>query len=131
MPFCPKCRYEYKTGIAVCPDCDERLVDSLPDDADNEHPEYENWIPLARLTSPQLSEMLLEVLRGRDIPAVVQSQGGYFGKTGQMGIGSFTPAGAGFILLVPEEFVVAADREAEVVLGDDWKKARLIDIENE
>ncbi|UCD94172.1 MAG: hypothetical protein JSU69_10470 [Candidatus Zixiibacteriota bacterium] len=131
MPFCPKCRYEYKIGIAVCPDCDEKLVDSIPDDADNEHPEYENWIPIARLTSPQFSEMLLEVLRARDIPAVIQSQRGHFGKTGQMGLHSFMSAGAGYILLVPGEFVVEADREAEVMLGDDWRKARLFDIENE
>ena len=131
MPFCPKCRYEYKAGIAVCPDCDEKLVDSLPEEPPETQPEYENWVPLARLTSSQFAEMVLETLHAKEIPAVIQSQGGHFGKTGQMGIHSFMPAGAGFILLVPEEFVVEADLEAELILGDDWKKSRLIDIENE
>jgi hypothetical protein len=29
MPFCPKCRYEYKTGVEVCPDCGLKLVPEL------------------------------------------------------------------------------------------------------
>ena len=30
MPFCPKCRYEYRPEIKVCPDCGEKLVAELP-----------------------------------------------------------------------------------------------------
>ena len=29
MPFCPKCKYEYKEGVKVCSDCGVELVDSL------------------------------------------------------------------------------------------------------
>lgn len=29
MPFCPKCKYEYKDGIKICSDCNVELVDSL------------------------------------------------------------------------------------------------------
>ncbi len=29
--FCPKCRYEYRKGFYVCPDCNVNLIDSLPD----------------------------------------------------------------------------------------------------
>ena len=31
MPFCPKCKYEYKEGIKICADCNVELVDSLAD----------------------------------------------------------------------------------------------------
>lgn len=30
MPFCPKCRAEYREGFTVCSACDEPLVDTLP-----------------------------------------------------------------------------------------------------
>ena len=29
MPWCPKCRNEYREGIAVCAECGVELVDSL------------------------------------------------------------------------------------------------------
>jgi hypothetical protein len=32
MSFCPKCGYEYKPEINLCPDCKEKLVTSLPPD---------------------------------------------------------------------------------------------------
>lgn len=30
MPWCPKCRYEYKEGYTMCADCNVALVDELP-----------------------------------------------------------------------------------------------------
>jgi hypothetical protein len=33
MPFCPKCRYEYRRGVRECPDCRIELVDALPSPA--------------------------------------------------------------------------------------------------
>ena len=30
MPFCPKCKYEYREGFTLCPDCDVELVPELP-----------------------------------------------------------------------------------------------------
>ncbi len=129
MPFCPKCRYEYEEGIFRCPDCDEPLVDRLEEDKKGE--EYKDWIEIARLTSPQFAQMVLEVLHEKEIPAVISSSSGFFGETGQMGIASFAPAGGGFSLLVPEKFVSIADKEAALVLGEVWEKSKLFDIEEE
>lgn len=30
MPWCPKCRYEYRTQVAICPDCEEPLMNQNP-----------------------------------------------------------------------------------------------------
>lgn len=30
MPFCPKCRIEYREGFTTCSDCDVALVSALP-----------------------------------------------------------------------------------------------------
>ena len=29
MPWCPKCKNEYRAGITVCPDCNEELMEEL------------------------------------------------------------------------------------------------------
>ncbi len=29
--FCPNCKYEYKEGIFICPDCGEKLIEKLPE----------------------------------------------------------------------------------------------------
>jgi hypothetical protein len=147
MPFCPKCRYEYLPTVEICPDCDVKLVPTLPlepeepeeseEPPDFEEPDvpsepemlesFDNWIPLARIVSPVTSEMLLEALHSKDIPAILSDHTGYFGKTGQMGVSSYPPIeGAVVTLFVPEEFVRDADQEARIVLGDEWEKVRLI-----
>ena len=132
MPFCPKCRYEYKEGIATCPDCEEALVAALPmaeEDSADEEIVYEDWIPIARLTSHDLAEMLEEGLRAEKIPAVVLSSTGHFGQLGQLGVTAFRPVGGAFSLMVPREYATAADRAAAVILGDQWEKVKLVDID--
>lgn len=133
MPFCPKCRYEYTSGVDVCPDCDVKLVASLPDE-DEENDglgEYDNWVHLARLTSPQSADMVEEVLREKNIPVVIYSGTGHFGMVGQMGPSSPRPVGGGYSVYVPEDFIADADQEALIILGEEWRNAKLIDIENE
>ncbi len=132
MPFCPECRYEYKAGIITCPDCDEELVAELPveigDESIYDSEKYQDWVQLARLTSHEYANMIVEVLHAKEIPAVVLSGGGHFGQLGQMGPSSFRAVGGAFSLMVPKEFVVEADREGEMILGEDWKKYRMVDI---
>ena len=127
MPFCPKCKYEYKAGTDACADCNTTLVESL---AQDDSPDtYKDWIPLARLTSSQYAEMVLECLRAKDIPAVIHSDAGHFGQTGQMGTSSFRPVGGAYTLMVPRDHVIKADSEAGTILGDVWEKSRLCDLD--
>ena len=129
MPYCPKCRYEYEAGVGICPDCDEKLVEALPPEPDEvDEKIFEDWTALARLRSTQMAEMILEALRAKDIPAVLQSGVGYFGYVGTQGLSSYAPVGGGYTLLVPEEYIEQAAGEVEIILGDDWEKSKLIEI---
>jgi hypothetical protein len=142
MPFCPKCRYEYLPTVSKCPDCEVRLVAELPLEPEepDEPPEihepeesvemesFDNWIPLARFTSTQYADLVLEALESKDIPAVLSDKTGYFGKTGQMGLSSSRPiAGALVTLYVPEEFAHDASQEARIILGEEWDKMKASD----
>ena len=131
MPFCPECRYEYKAGTKVCPDCGKELVNNL-DEVDretNKRDEERKWVPLASLTSEQYAEMLIEALREKKIPAVLESDAGFFGMTGQMGPSSFVPVGGAYVVHVDVNMVKEADEEGGVVFGEEWDSFRLIDIE--
>ncbi|HDL02613.1 MAG TPA: hypothetical protein ENH25_00620 [candidate division Zixibacteria bacterium] len=136
MPFCPKCRYEYKPEILICPDCDVSLVDVLPPEPEAaEIPDKSDqidgdWVPVALLTSPQYAEMVEEALRGKDIPVIIHSGAGHFGQIGATGPGSMFSASGGYLVLVNKDFIVEADQEASAILGDVWKKSRLIDLDN-
>ncbi len=127
MPFCPNCKYEYNSTVSVCPDCNENLVETLPEDIEDGEieSEYENWTPICRLTSQQYSEMLVEALESKDIPAIVYSGAGHFGSTGQMGTNSILPIGGAYTVMVPKEFADDAANEASIILGDDWEKVRM------
>ncbi len=128
--YCPKCGYEYREGILTCPDCDEDLVEERPEkdgDETSDEPESYDWINLARLTSWETAEMLVDVLRTKGIPAVVQSQAGHFGPLGTIPQVAMLSGKGGYSILVPSEFVSDADCEAEAILGEEWEKARLGD----
>ena len=113
MPFCPKCKYEYRPGITKCPDCQEYLVDFLPEEKGAEdlddYKNIDNWQPLARLTAQQYAEMVVAGLKDKGIPVVMISETGHFGYTGQLGIGSYRPIGGGYVILAP------ADRAEDVM----------------
>ena len=61
MPWCPKCKTEYRDGIMVCADCGTALVDELSIQ-NNEEIEVEDVSPLELLKnmSPEEAEALLE-----------------------------------------------------------------------
>ena len=123
--FCPKCRYEYEPHIFVCPDCDEKLVATLPELPSEKAPEEKNWVELARLASPQSAQMVLEVLQAKMVPAVILSEAGFFGQTGQIGPTVVHPVAGPYSVMVPEGFVEEADAEAEAILGEEWHMARV------
>jgi hypothetical protein len=146
MPFCPKCRYEYLPTVSECPDCEVKLVLSLP--LEPEEPEgmgapegweqpaepeamesYDNWVPLARFTSTEYADMVLETLQSKDIPAVLSGQPGNSGRRSEAQPASGAPADRAMTLFVPEEFAQEASMEARIVIGEDWDKVKLGNFE--
>jgi hypothetical protein len=128
MPYCPTCRYEYTQGLEICPDCNQRLIDSLPEGSGpNVGTVYEDWVQIGRLTSLQYAELVLGGLRAKDIPAVIISGAGHFGLTGQLSVASYRLVSGDYSLMVPSEYVNDADKEAELILGDVWKSSRSSD----
>jgi hypothetical protein len=122
VPFCPKCEYEYESGIDVCPDCGQKLLAEKPieSEVDESDEDVSDWVPLARLMSHEYAEMVLVRLRDMQIPSVILSGAGYFGTAGLSG-----EAGGAYTIVVPEEYVEEADTQGEFLLGEIWVKSRL------
>ena len=67
MPFCPDCRYEYRSGVSDCPDCETPLVEKLPVRSGRPL----RLIELYRGRSPEV-RILEEALRQEGIPCLVR-----------------------------------------------------------
>lgn len=59
MPICPNCNYEYYEGIAICPDCNTRLVDEK-DLPKFEELSEEDWV----LVYTSDSELEVDMMKG-------------------------------------------------------------------
>ena len=55
MPWCPKCKNEYRAGITICPDCKETLVEELTE-------ETEEYVPLFQTIDEEQKDKLVKYL---------------------------------------------------------------------
>ena len=65
--FCPRCRDEFRAGIATCPDCEIVLVDELP----GELPPRLSILEVTR--DPERLGVLLERLETAHVPYVTEA----------------------------------------------------------
>jgi hypothetical protein len=83
MPYCPTCKFEYRRGIARCPDCGDPLLDGAlppPQSTPLPSPETES-VRLCRVADPAEAEIVHTVLANNGIPSVIN----FFGPlTGQL-----------------------------------------------
>ena len=103
MPFCPKCKYEFRDDITVCPDCDLTLVTKLHEPKEQEHIDVE-LVTVADFTFDVQAEEAKVLLESHGIPAIVENA-----------ISAMIyPGMAGIKVLVPKE----DEKKAREVLRD-------------
>ena len=56
MPWCPKCKNEYRAGIAICPDCNEDLLEELTESI------ALDFVPLFQTADEELKNKLVKYL---------------------------------------------------------------------
>lgn len=84
MPYCPKCRYEYKPEVEICPDCGEELVikqksvkKERPISAKRVTPKGEPKLKLRYVTKNLIyANFLMETLEKNKIPCIIRRESG-------------------------------------------------------
>jgi hypothetical protein len=74
MPFCPECKFEYRTGIARCPECGRELVAALPSESARPAP-WEREVLLCTLQGEIHAKLLRDCLQLEGIPSRAQLAG--------------------------------------------------------
>jgi hypothetical protein len=64
--FCPKCRYEYREGLNVCPDCNVELIDTLKAEREKQ-PEFIEYVELLITYNPADVAMIKSLLDAENI----------------------------------------------------------------
>lgn len=71
MPWCPKCRIEYRENYSTCTDCNSSLVEKLDDEkSENNHEAF-----LTTVYSDIEADMLESLLNSYKIPVLRKYQG--------------------------------------------------------
>ena len=86
MSYCPKCRYEYKPTVEICPDCGKKLVGTLKQkkrkkvatlEISEQEALSEPKLKLLYVTSNLIyANFLKETLEKNGIPCLIQRQSG-------------------------------------------------------
>lgn len=71
MPYCPKCRREFKEDLEACPFDKTTLVDELPYQAVKT--ENITWVEIAGARTEDEAQLLSGFLEAEGIPAVVEN----------------------------------------------------------
>lgn len=98
MPWCPKCKTEYREGYDTCSDCEAKLVDVLDVEQDlYSIGEIKDWALLIQTFNENEAEIVESLLRPYDIPTLRKDRGAggyvkiYMGMT-NLGIDLYVPA---------------------------------------
>lgn len=81
MPWCPKCKTEYREGFSVCAECGSKLVNELPleekQTTDNGYIDYDEIINSTFLVSVEnriQSNIIQNILTDANIPSFIKDR---------------------------------------------------------
>lgn len=74
MPWCPRCRSEYRTGFYNCADCGTELKEgNLP--VEHHQTAGERWARLVNVYDDNEAQLVAGMLKSAGIPVLMKSQG--------------------------------------------------------
>jgi len=81
MPYCPKCRFEYRAGMTRCPECGQELVPGSPAASHPQQPPPgTELVLLCPAADPTEAEIIRSALAEAGIPAAVRRHGPLTGE---------------------------------------------------
>ncbi len=126
MPYCANCKYEYRDGLTLCPDCNLPLVEQLPSGSAATSPD-QSWVAVCNIPNDLNSSLARGALESRNIPSIVMSStfkayGVEAAYTAQL----LASPKATNVIMVPREFAEEATLVLEAVLGDDFQQSEVL-----
>lgn len=97
MPWCPKCRIEYRQDFKTCSDCNIELVDELEQITESSSQDYDKEAYLTTVSNSVEAEVIEALLKSNGIPVLkkFREAGGYLdiymGAT-NLGIDLYVPS---------------------------------------
>jgi len=120
MPFCANCRFEYREGISLCPDCNMPLVAELPPNTAATSPD-QSWVAVCSVFNDLSSSLARGALESRNIPSIVMSSTfKAYGIDAQYTSQLLNSPKATNVIMVPREYVEEASFVLEAVLGEEF-----------
>lgn len=108
--FCPKCQYEFKSGVTTCPECDVQLIEKLPEPPAG--PEYIDLITVFATSSHAELLVAKSLMEGAEIDYYAKGDRSADVIVGKLG---FNPVmGAYEIQVRPEDEEMARDILSEM-----------------
>ena len=118
MSFCPKCKYEYKADVLLCPDCNIALVDHLDIQQSAAVRPDDSWVVIGGVHSGIKTEIARGSLDSSNIPSVLMSSA--FNDIDNGLNTNVASHKEGNIIMVPREYKSEAELILETVLGDEF-----------
>ena len=123
MPFCANCRFEYRDGISICPDCTMPLVAELAPNTAATSPD-QSWVAVCSVFNDLSSSLARGALESRNIPSIVMSSTfKAYGIDSQYTNQLLNSPKATNVIMVPKEFADEASLVLEAILGDEFDQS--------